>query len=457
MGPPPAVGSAAVDPAWAGFERGRHVRTRSIPHVLAAADDGHLAQTHAAEAVDPYALAILICGLALLGAAWLPRLSTRIPVSTPIVYVALGALLYALPLPLPPPDPLRYPDIAEGVTELAMVVVLASVGLRIDTRFGWRRWSLAWRLLGITKPLTLLAVVWLGLAWLGLDPAAAMLLAAVLAPTDPTFAGGIHMHAHDRGGAHPVKFALASEAGLNDGLAFPFVWLAIAMALAGSGTGVDWGRWLAMDVLWRGLGGIAIGLVVAGALMRMVFPHGDRSTLSRNAEGLAALAISLAVYGLAELCHTYGFLAVFVAAVVVRQQETRHHHRGGLESFARQCEKLLVAVVLLLLGGALASGLLSGLGWREVAFALVLVLVVRPLAGLAGLMGTSLTARDRCAISLFGVRGIGPLFYLAFALDQADFGDPRPLWSVVCLVVALSILVHGLVASGARIGGEGRD
>lgn len=96
---------------------------------------------------------------------------------------------------------------------------------------------------------------------------------------------------------------------------------------------------------------------------------------------------------------------------------------------------------------------MSGLGWREVAFALMLVLVVRPLAGWAGLLGTSLPARDRVAIAAFGVRGIGSLFYLAFALNQADFGDPQPLWSVVCLVVALSILIHGVVASGARVGG----
>jgi NhaP-type Na+/H+ or K+/H+ antiporter len=398
--------------------------------------------------MDAYELAILLVGLALLGAAWVPHLVQRNALTFPILYVALGALVYTLPLPLPAPDPVRYPVIAERLTELTVLVALVGVGLRIDTRFGWRRWALTWRLLGITMPLTILAGLWLGQAWLGYGVATALLLGAVLAPTDPVLAGDVQVHGPGEGGEDPVRFALTSEGGFNDSLAFPFVWLAVALALASAGEPMDWGRWLALDLLWRVLGGAAVGVLVGYALMHLIFRSERKPTLSRSSDGLTALAIMLIVYGVAELCHTYGFLAVFVAALVVRQKESDHDYHAVLDSFAQQCEKLLTALMLLLFGGALASGILSDLSWRDVVFALVFVLVVRPLAGWLGLVGASLSTRERWAIAVFGVRGIGSLYYLAFAMNQADFRDADELWAVVCLVVVLSILLHGLTASG---------
>jgi NhaP-type Na+/H+ or K+/H+ antiporter len=398
--------------------------------------------------MDAYTLAILIVGLALLGAAWVPHLVKRNPLTFPIICVALGALLYALPWPLPPADPVDFPLISEHLTELAVIVALVGVGLRIDTRFSWRGWALTWRLLGITMPLTILAGLWLGQAWLGYSVATAMLLGAVLAPTDPVLAGDVQVFAPGKGGEDPVRFALTSEAGLNDGLAFPFVWLAVALALAQSGEPMDWGRWLALDVAWRVVGGVAIGWLVGYVLMYLIFRTEREPTVSRSGDGLLALAITLTVYGVAELCHTYGFLAVFVAALVVRQKEADHDFHGVLDTFAQQCEKLLMAVMLLLLGGALASGILSDLTWSAVGFALVFVLVVRPVAGWIGLIGAPLSKRDRWAIAVFGVRGIGSLYYLAFAVNHAEFRDAGELWAVVCLVVVLSILLHGLTASG---------
>ena len=398
--------------------------------------------------MDAYKLTILLVGLALLGAAWVPHLVKRNPLTLPILYVALGALVYTLPLPLPAANPVRFPEIAERLTELTVLVALVGVGLRIDTRFGWRRWSLTWRLLGITMPLTILAGLWLGQVWLGYGVATAMLLGAVLAPTDPVLAGDVQVNPPGEGGEDPVRFALTSEGGFNDGLAFPFVWLAIALALATGGEPVDWGRWLALDVAWRALGGAAIGAGLGYALMHFIFRSGAKGALSKSGEGLTALAITLVVYGVAELCHTYGFLAVFVAALVVRQKERDHEYHEVLDSFAQQCEKLLMSLMLLLLGGALAGGVLSALDWRGVVFALVFVLVVRPLAGWLGLLGAPLSRHDRWAIAFFGVRGIGSLYYLAFAMNHADFRDARELWAVVCAVVLLSILVHGLTASG---------
>ncbi|KFL37713.1 cation:proton antiporter [Arenimonas donghaensis] len=398
--------------------------------------------------MDAYELALLLVGLALLGAAWVPYLTKRNPLTFPILLVAVGALVYLLPLPMPVVDPVRFPLVAEHLTELTVIVALVSVGLRIDTRFGWRRWALTWRLLGITMPLTILAGLWLGQAWMGYGVATAMLLGAVLAPTDPVLAGDVQVHGPGKGGEDPVRFGLTSEAGLNDGLAFPFVWLAVALAQATAGEPLDWTRWLLLDVLWRVIGGVAIGWLVGYALMHLIFRIEDQPRLSGSGEGLIALAITLIVYGVAELCHAYGFLAVFVAALVVRQKERDHDYHDVLDSFAQQCEKLLMAVMLLLLGGALASGILSELTGRGIVFALVFVLLVRPVAGWLGLIGADLSRRDRWGIAFFGVRGIGSLYYLAFAVNHADFYDARELWAVVTLVVVFSILLHGLTASG---------
>lgn len=396
--------------------------------------------------MDTYKLLLALLGLVLLGAAWIPHVVERHPLTFPIIHVAAGALLYALPLPLPPADPVAHPVAAERITELAVLIALIGAGLRIDTRFGWRRWRLTWRLLGVAMPLCVLAGAWLGLAWLGWGVAASVLLGAVMAPTDPVLASDVQVARAGEGKEDPVRFALTSEAGLNDGLAFPFVWLAIALALATAAAPMDWGRWLALDVGWRVAGGVGIGAALGYGMMHFVFRSAHRHTLTETGEGLVALAITLITYGVAELCKAYGFLAVFVAALVVRQFERGHAYHATLNLFAEQCERLLAAILLVLLGGAAASGLLAGLRWQEVAFAVAFVALVRPLSGWLSLLGSGLPARERWAIAVFGVRGVGSLYYVAFALNHAPFGDARPLWRVVGAIVLLSILVHGLSA-----------
>ena len=398
--------------------------------------------------MDPYKLFLLMFGLVLLAVAWLPQLLKRQKITFPMAFVAAGMALYLAPLPLPLPraDPLRYPILAEYLAELAVLVALVGVGLRIDTRFSWRSWSLTWRLLAITMPLTILAGFLLGQHLLGYGFAAAALIGAVLAPTDPVLASDVQVHAPGKGGEDPVRFPLTSEAGLNDGLAFPFVWLAVALASATVAEPMDWMHWLTLDLLWRVFGGVAIGWLVGYALMRMIF-RGERDTsLSATSDGLTALAITLTVYGMAELCHAYGFLAVFVAAVVVRQYEYDHAYHEHLHSFAEQSERVLIAILLIMFGGAIASGILADVTWREITFALIFVLLVRPLAGFVALFGSGIQHHDRWAIALFGVRGIGSFYYLAFALNHADFAEASALWRVVSLVVVISIILHGFSA-----------
>ena len=395
-----------------------------------------------------YALVLLVTGIALLGAAWLPHLLAKRALTFPVVYVGLGLLLYAVGLPLPDTDPVRHGVVVERLTEITVLVALLGAGIRIDTRFGWRRWSVTWRLLAVAMPATILAGAWLGSSVLGYGFATAALLGAVLAPTDPVLASDLQVHGPGEGGEDPVRFGLTSEAGLNDALAFPFVWLAIAFAAeaAGGGTGIDWGRWLGFDVAWRIGGAIVVGWTIGYGLMHLLFRVEREDAPSRTGDGLVALAIVLIVYGVAEVLRTYGFLAVFLAALVIRHHEREHAYHGILELFAEQCERLLMALLLIGLGGAVAGGVLDALTWREWVVALLIVAIVRPLVGWISLLGSTLRQRERWTIAVFGVRGIGSFYYLAFALNHGAFDRERSLWAVVTLVVLLSILLHGMTA-----------
>jgi NhaP-type Na+/H+ or K+/H+ antiporter len=397
--------------------------------------------------MNTYELTLGLMGLVLIGATWLPHLLKQRVLSFPIVYVALGFLLYQLPLPFPDPDPIRLGSQTEHLTELVVLIALVSAGLRIDTPIGWKRWNPAWRLLGIAMPLCILAGAALGYWLMGLGLASACLIGAVLAPTDPVLASDVQVGPPGQGKEDPVRIALTTEAGLNDGLAFPFVWFAIAMAGATAGD-FEWvARWAWLDLLYRIVAGVAIGWGLGYLLMYLIFRVESSTRISQTEDGLAALGITLLVYGVTEVVGGYGFLAVFVAALAIRHYERSHKFHDTLTLFAEQCERLLMTAVLLLFGGALAHGVLDDLGWEGMVFGLGFVLLVRPLAGTLSMVGSSLPWRERLAVSGFGVRGIGSIYYLAFALGQASFPMHRQLWATVCYVVLLSILVHGLAAT----------
>lgn len=354
-----------------------------------------------------------------------------------------------LPIGLTSPDPLRFPEATERLAELAVIVALAGAGLKLNRRPGWRDWKTTWRLLGITMPLTIIAATGLGVWLLGLSPAAALLLGAVLAPTDPVLAADVQVEEPKFGAEevddHEVPFALTSEAGLNDGLAFPFTNAAVAMAVAQAGASEWVLDWFLVDVVYKISAGVAIGYVVARLLARVIFnlPAGD--PIAETSEGIVVLAATLLVYGLAELAHSYGFLAVFVAAVVLRDWERDHEYHRVLHAFSDQFERVLSAIVLLALGAAVAGGLLSEVGIAAVVSTILLVLVVRPAAGLIAQWGTTPPLRDKATISFFGIRGIGSIYYLAHGLNEGHFArDAETLWSVVGLVIVTSIVVHGV-------------
>ncbi len=398
-------------------------------------------------------------GAAALVAALLPRLLGRVPVSMPMVFLGAGLLTFAVFGDLPSPDPLAHPGATIHLTEVCVIVSLMGAGLALDRPPRWREWATTWRLLAVTMPLSILAVGLLGWGVLGLGLASAALLAAVLAPTDPVLADEVHVGepAEDPDADEDeTRFALTSEAGLNDSLAFPFTYAAIAMAAAGSagavglgGVGVAWvPEWLAVDVAWRIAVAVVVGMALGWGLRALFFSASPGPfRLAQHAEGFVALAATFLAYGLTELVEGYGFLAVFVCACTIRAAERSHGYHRVLHSYVEQIERLLTVVILVLLGGAIAGGLLAPVGWREVVVAAVILALVRPLAGWLALVGGRTGPRERLVISFFGVRGVGSLFYVAYALQQARFDDPQRLWAVVALVVAGSVVLHGVTAT----------
>ncbi|MBB2921718.1 cation:proton antiporter [Cellulomonas cellasea] len=393
-------------------------------------------------------------GLATLAAALLPRILGRAPVSMPMVFLAAGFVGFTVLPGLPDPDPLEHGSITEHLTEVCVIVSLMGAGLALNRPLGWRTWSTTWRLLAIAMPLSMLAVGVLGWAVLGLGAASAVLLAAALAPTDPVLATEVQVSEPVTDGEaadDEARFALTSEAGLNDGLAFPFTYVAIALSAAAAaqeGPGAWVPEWLLVDVAWRLGLGVLVGIAVGWALGRIFFSTvADKLGLTEKAEGFVALAATFLAYGAAELAEGYGFVAVFVCACTVRTAERQHGYHAVLHKFVEQIERLLTVAVVVLLGGAVARGLFDELGWAEVGVAAAFLLLIRPLAGWVALTPGKTGPGERAVIAFFGVRGVGTLYYVAYALEHATFPGEGELWGIAGLVVVGSIVLHGIGAT----------
>lgn len=409
----------------------------------------------------------LVAGLCLLLAVVLPPFLRRAAVSAPMVLVGVGLLIGLSPLP----ELLRLdaPSSSEvlHLTELTVLVALMGVGLALDRPLdvrswrSWTRWTPAWRLLAITMPLTIAAVAVLGWWAAGLTPAAAVALGAVLAPTDPVLASDVQVGGptaeeeleieDEADEPDELRFALTAEAGLNDGLAFPFVHLALLMG-AGTLGASGAAEWLGWYVLGKVVVGVAVGVLTGWALGRVAF----RSTfrLAEYGEPLLALAALLSAYGAAEVAHGYGFLAVFACAMSVRAHERGHEYHAAMHAMIERLEVLLTLVVLLALGIATTRGLLEHLDLRGVLVGVALVFVIRPLTGLLGFAGSreaeggeGLTRGERAAAAFFGVRGVGSLFYVAYVATHGSLEQQPWLWSTVAFTVVLSVFVHGILAT----------
>jgi NhaP-type Na+/H+ or K+/H+ antiporter len=397
--------------------------------------------------MSAYIVVLAVFGLVVLLTAWLPMVLKELPLSLPIFCVGLGALIFAFPdLPGVMPHPMEELAIVERASEFVVIISLMGAGLKIDRPFGWGRWKLTWRLLGISMPITILALAVLGQSLLGLGLATAILLAASLAPTDPVLASDIQVGPPGSGEEDEVRFTLTSEAGLNDGLAFPFILLAVALAHEISATSVA--EWFVYAVVWKIAAGVGVGFAVGRVLGWLTFHLPNRAKLSRTGSGFVALGITALAYGGTEMVRGYGFLAVFVAALALRATEPEHDYHQKLHDFAEELERLMMMVLLVLLGGAMTGAdLFQALTWEAAAFAALALFVVRPLAGWIGLIGTDRPPGEKMAISFFGIRGLGSIYYLSYALQKEAFDHAALLWSVTGFIILVSIVLHGVTVT----------
>src|SRR5687768_15403720 len=212
---------------------------------------------------EPYILWLTTAGVLIALVAWLPLALKKLPLSLPIICIGLGVAIFSIPAVSLRPLPLLYPEITERFTELVVIIALMGAGLKLDRVVSWRRWGVTWRLLVITMRLSIVAITAIGGWALGLSSVAALLLGASLAPTDPVLAADVQVGPPKTGEEDEVRFGLTSEAGLNDGFAFPFVNLALAMAAAQASGERDWlGAWFAESVLWEVGAGAAAGWAI---------------------------------------------------------------------------------------------------------------------------------------------------------------------------------------------------
>jgi len=399
--------------------------------------------------MNEYFLIITLIGLAAFGMAWMPAISKLTGISYSIIYLIAGVLIYAIfPDVLPRADVISKEKLTVRISEMIVIITLMGTGLKIDRSFTLKNWSTPLRLISIAMILCIACAAILGYTMLSLNLGSALLIGAALAPTDPVLASDVQVGPPNERIKSETKFSLTAEAGLNDGMAFPFVWLAIIIAGAQHQLSQDdIFSWLGYEVVYKIIAGIVLGYILGRSAGYLVFNISRKFPKLKTRDGFLAISLTLIVYGSAELAHAYGFIAVFISSISLRHFDKRHEYHYELHSFVDQTERLLVAIILILFGGALVSGILAPLTWEMVIFTLVFVLIIRPGAAFVSLLGSDIHLKEKMAISFFGIRGIGSVFYLSFAFQRDYFGHERELWAIVAFTILVSILIHGITAT----------
>jgi NhaP-type Na+/H+ or K+/H+ antiporter len=390
----------------------------------------------------------------------------RLPLSAAIIYLGLGYGLSNAGAGTLVVDPIADAELLEHLTEVAVLVSLFTAGLKLRVQLTDRQWGTPLRLATVSMAITVGLIAVVGVFALDLRLGAAVLLGAVLAPTDPVLAGDVQVQ--KAGDRDRVRFGLTGEAGMNDGTAFPFVMLGLGL-LGLHELGEGWWHWWAVDVLWAGAGGLVVGFVSGTLVARLVLFLRQTHREALGLDNFLALGLIALSYGIAVLMHGYGFLAVFAAGLSLRRVEMQraelhpdeeaattgdaaadavHPHIAptymaeAVLKFNEQLEKLLEVAAVVILGVLLAAVRPS---WTAVGLAAVLFLVIRPAAVWFGLVGSKVAGLRRGLIGWFGVRGIGSLYYLAYAIGH---GVPTELGRVIAdlviVTLAVSVLVHGV-------------
>jgi len=421
-----------------------------------------------------------LAGVLLVGMALVPKMVERAPVTTAAIYLVIGLILSPLALNVIYLQPLDHSKLLERLTEIAVIISLFATGLKMRLPFSDPKWFIPLRLAFISMALTVGMMTLAGVYLLHLPLGAAIILGAILSPTDPVLASDVQVsHAHDD---DPLRFSLTGEAGFNDGAAFPFVMLGLGLlGLHDLGEG-GW-RWFAVDVLWSIGAAVVIGALLGTLTARLVLWLRREKHEAVGTDDFLTLGLIAGAYGIALLCNSYGFLAVFAAGLALRHTEramteqlpedddeeeeaptmpvpdtdveaeeireelatgektSSKYLMGQLLRYNEALERLAEFALVLILGG-----MISRATWTNSALWLapLLFLIIRPLAVWIGLLGAREIGHSRPFIAWFGIRGLGSLYYLFYAIEhKLPENLATQLTAITFSIVVLSILVHG--------------
>jgi NhaP-type Na+/H+ or K+/H+ antiporter len=412
----------------------------------------------------------LVIGALLVTMSLAGSLLKRLPVSASMLYLAVGFGLGTAGWGLMTPDPRQVPDILERVAEVALLISLFSVGLKLGLPLSSRQWRLPVRLAFVSMALTVGLIAAVAYFLMGLPLGAAVLIGGILAPTDPVLASDVQVD--EPGDRDLLRFSLTGEGGLNDGAAFPFVFLGLGL-LGLHDLGVAGWRWFAIDVIWGLAGGLGIGALLGTMIGKLVLYLRTHHQEAVGLDEFLALGLVALAYGVAQLAHALGFLAVFAAGLALQrvredsgspgaakegpaglQGKTAHlavatdpglagaYMRQAVRGFNEQLERIAELVIVLVVGAMLPY---ARPDWTTLGFLLLLFGVLRPLSVWFGLLGASVSRDQRFLISWFGIRGIGSIYYLMFALNHGLSGPVvEQAITLTLTAVAASIVIHGI-------------
>lgn len=399
--------------------------------------------------MEEHYLILAALGFATLVMAWLPSISKKIKISFPIILLLIGFLLFFIGTPLDWPDPLWADTGLLYFSEAIVIIALMGAGLKIGTVFSYSAWKRPLLLVFITMPLCMAAAYFLGVYFLAFSVPSSLLLAAILAPTDPVLAAEVQLDepTREKEPEDKRRFTLTTEAGLNDGMAFPFTYLAVMVAQAGGWAALNFNEWFWDKLLLKIFIGIVLGMVI-GRLVGGLLDRLHVVTGIKTFDGFVSLSLTFMTYGLTEYLHGYGFLAVFFAGLTLRYYEkVKGDYKKKMHDFIHEIERLLLVIWIILFGGSILNGILSITDWRGILFAFIFILIIRPVTAMIGLAGVNDPIRTKLAISFLGIRGIGSVFYLAWAFVQFNgFEHKNELYSITAYVILISIVIHGLTA-----------
>lgn len=394
--------------------------------------------------MDIYILDLLVIGLLLLtitlGSGWISRL----PLSYALIYLVVGIGLgpYGTRLIQLRPDA----EFLERLTEFVVIVSVFSCGLKMNRPLKFWAWKTTARLIGFLMPLSIFAIAaschWL----LGFDWGPAVLLGAILAPTDPVLASEVQLtHIQDK---DELRFGLTSEGGLNDALAFPFVYFGLYW-FKDSNLDNWFKEWVAVDLLWAIAAGIVMGILVAKAIVWI----DERVQRMREADDLIedfiALSTILITYSLTELVNGYGFLAVFVAGVVVQANYYNDQEKRLAQlEFTERIERLLEIGTILLLGTLLLVAPILKYSGQALLVVGLLLFVIRPVGVWLSMLGSRIPRPTVWLFGWFGIRGVGSIYYLTYALGKGLQGETAEqiAW-ITYITIVISVLLHGISAT----------